>query len=126
MEKGCDNCDNCVHPKEKFEGKSDILLCLKTILAVQEKFKLEHIAHVLSGIANSAVKTYNHHNSEYFGAGKDKDVKFWNAVLRQALIGRLLNKDIENYGLLGLTDAGHEFIKKPYSMMLTKDRSWVS
>ena len=124
MEKGCDNCDNCVHPKEKFEGKSDILLCLKTILAVQEKFKLEHIAHVLSGIANSAVKTYNHHNSEYFGAGKDKDVKFWNAVLRQALIGRLLNKDIENYGLLGLTDAGHEFIKKPYSMMLTKDHDF--
>ncbi|MCD4711595.1 MAG: HRDC domain-containing protein, partial [Bacteroidales bacterium] len=124
MDEGCDNCDNCLHPKERFEGKADILLSLKAILGVQEKFKSEHIANVLSGIANSAVKTYNHHHSEYFGAGKEKDVKFWNAVLRQALIAGLITKDIENYGLLRLKKAGHEFIKKPYSMMLTRDHDF--
>jgi ATP-dependent DNA helicase RecQ len=124
MDKGCDNCDNCLHPKEKFEGKNEVLLALKAILGVQEKFKSEHIAHVLSGIANSAVKTYNHHHSEYFGAGKEKDVKFWNAVLRQALVAGFITKDIENYGLLKMTDAGHEFIKKPYSMMLTQDHDF--
>jgi len=124
MDEGCDNCDNCLHPKEKFEGKEYILLSLKAILAVQEKFKSEHIANVLSGNANSAVKTYNHHHSEYFGAGKEKDVKFWNAVLRQALIAGLITKDIENYGLLRLTDSGHEFIKKPYSIMLTQDHDF--
>jgi len=124
MDEGCDNCDNCLHPKEKFEGKEYILLSLKAILAVQEKFKSEHIANVLSGIANSAVKTYNHHHSEYFGAGKEKDVKFWNAVLRQALIAGLITKDIENYGLLRLTDSGHEFIKKPFSIMLTQDHDF--
>ena len=124
MEEGCDNCDNCLHPKERFEGKEDVLLGLKSILAVQEKFKSEHIATVLSGIANSAVKTYNHHHSEYFGAGKDKDVKYWNAVLRQALIAGFITKDIENYGLLMLTEAGHAFIKKPYSMMLTQDHDF--
>jgi ATP-dependent DNA helicase RecQ len=124
MDEGCDNCDNCLHPKEKFEGKEYILLSLKAILAVQEKFKSEHVANVLSGIANSAVKTYNHHHSKYFGAGKEKDVKFWNAVLRQALIDGLIAKDIENYGLLRLTDAGHEFIKKPYSKMLTQDHDF--
>ena len=124
MEEGCDNCDNCLHPKEKFEGKADVLLCLKSVIAVQEKFKSEHIANVLSGIANSAVKTYNHHESEYFGAGKDKDAKYWNAVLRQALIAGFITKDIENYGLLWLTEAGHAFIKKPYSMMLTQDHDF--
>jgi len=124
MEEGCDNCDNCLHPKERFEGKEDVLLGLKSILAVQEKFKSEHIATVLSGIANSAVKTYNHHHSEYFGAGKDKDVKYWNAVLRQALIAGFITKDIENYGLLMLTEAGHAFIKKPYSMMLIQDHDF--
>ena len=124
MEEGCDNCDNCLHPKEKFEGKADVLLSLKAVLGVQEKFKSEHIASILSGIANSAVKTYNHHHSEYFGAGKDKDVKYWNAVLRQALIARFITKDIENYGLLMLTEAGHAFIKKPYSMMLTQDHDF--
>jgi ATP-dependent DNA helicase RecQ len=126
MKEACDNCDNCLHPKEKFEGKTDILLSLKAILGVQEKFKSEHIANVLSGVANSAVKTYNHHHSEYFGAGKEKGVKFWNAVLRQALVAGFITKDIENYGLLKLTEAGHAFLKKPYSMMLTQDHDFDS
>ena len=124
MKESCDNCDNCLHPKEKFEGKTYMLLGLKAILGVQEKFKSEHIAHVLSGVANSAVKTYNHHESEYFGAGKEKDIKFWNAVLRQALVAGFITKDIENYGLLKLTDAGREYIKKPYSIMLTHDHDF--
>jgi ATP-dependent DNA helicase RecQ len=93
-------------------------------LGVQEKFKSEHIANILSGNANSAVKTYKHHHSEYFGAGKEKDVKFWNAVLRQALVAGFITKDIENYGLLKMTEAGHAFIKKPYSMMLTQDHDF--
>ena len=124
MKENCDNCDNCLHPKEKFEGKTYIILGLQAILGVQEKFKSEHIAHVLSGIANSAVKTYNHHHSEYFGAGKEKDIKFWNAVLRQALVAGFITKDIENYGLLKMTAAGHEYIKKPYSIMLTHDHDF--
>ena len=124
MKERCDNCDNCLHPKEKFEGKSFLVLGLKAVLGVQEKFKSEHIAYVLAGVANSAVKTYNHHESEYFGAGKEKDIKFWNAVLRQALVAGLITKDIEKYGLLKLTDAGHEYIKKPYSIMLTQDHDF--
>lgn len=124
LDAGCDNCDNCLHPKEKFEGKLFLVLGLKAIIGVQEKFKSEHIANILSGIANSAVKTYNHHLSEYFGAGKEKDVKFWNAVLRQGLIAGFITKDIENYGLLKMTDAGHEFIKNPISTMLTQDHDF--
>jgi ATP-dependent DNA helicase RecQ len=124
MDSLCDNCDNCLHPKEKFEGKSQILLSLKAILGVKEKFKSEHIANVLAGVANSAVKTYKHHHSEFFGAGKDRDNRFWNAVLRQALVAGLITKDIENYGLLKLTEAGHSFIKEPQSMMLTQDHDF--
>ena len=124
MEDGCNNCDNCLHPKEKFEGKSYLILSLKAILAVREKFKAEHVANILSGDATSAVKTYKHHHSEYFGAGKEKDAKFWNAVLRQALVAGLITKDIENYGLLKLTQAGHDFLKEPYSIMLTQDHDF--
>ncbi len=124
MKENCDNCDNCLHPKEKFEGKPFMLLGLKAIIGVQEKFKSEHIAHVLSGIANSAVKTYNHDQSEFFGFGKEKDIKFWNAVLRQALVAGFITKDIENYGLLKMTKAGHEYIEKPYSIMLTHDHDF--
>ncbi len=124
MEENCNNCDNCLHPKEKFEGKGYLVLALKTILGVQERFKPEHIANVLAGNATSAVKSYKHHHNEYFGAGKEKDNKFWNAVLRQALIARLVYKDIENYGLLKLSDKGKEYLKNPYSIMLTQDHDY--
>ncbi|HKK62629.1 MAG TPA: DNA helicase RecQ [Bacteroidales bacterium] len=124
MEENCNHCDNCLHPKEKFEGKDYIELALKAILGVQEKFKPEHVADVLAGKASSTVKSYEHHKNEFFGAGKEKDNKFWNAVLRQTLIARLVYKDIENYGLLKLSDKGREFIKNPYSIMLTQDHDY--
>ncbi len=124
MEEDCGNCDNCLHPKEKFEGKEYIVLSLKAILGVQERFKPEHIASILAGHATSAVKSYKHHHNEFFGAGKEKDTKFWNAVLRQTLIARLVFKDIENYGLLKLSDKGKEYLKNPYSIMLTHDHDY--
>jgi ATP-dependent DNA helicase RecQ len=124
MEGQCDNCDNCLHPKEKFEGKSYLVLSLKAILGVKEKFKSEHIANVLSGTATSAVKTYNHHHSEFFGAGNERDIRFWNAILRQALVAGFITKDIENYGLLKLTEAGHEYLKAPHTIMLTQDHDF--
>ncbi|MEX0987175.1 MAG: DNA helicase RecQ [Bacteroidales bacterium] len=124
MEENCGNCDNCLHPKEKFEGKAYLVLALKTILGVQERFKPEHIANVLAGEATSAVKSYKHHHNEFFGAGQEKDVKFWNAVLRQALIARLVYKDIENYGLLKLSEKGKEYLKNPFSIMLTQDHDY--
>jgi len=124
MKEDCGNCDNCLHPKEKFEGKDYIVLALKTILGVQERFKPEHIADVLSGMATSAIKTYKHHHSEFFGAGDEKDSKFWNAVLRQTLVARFVFKDIENYGLLKLSDLGKEYLKKPFSIMLTHDHDY--
>jgi ATP-dependent DNA helicase RecQ len=124
MEENCGNCDNCLHPKEKFEGKEYIVLALKSILAVQERFKAEHIANVLAGNATSAVKSYKHHHNEFFGAGSEKDNKFWNAVIRQSLISRLIYKDIENYGLLKLSEKGNEYLKNPYSIMLTEDHDY--
>ncbi len=124
MKENCGNCDNCLHPKEKFEGKEFIVLALKTILGVQERFKAEHIANILSGTATSAVKTYKHHHSEFFGAGDEKDSKFWNAVLRQALVARFIFKDIENYGLLKLSKEGKEYIDAPYSILLTHDHDY--
>ncbi len=124
MEENCGNCDNCLHPKEKFEGKEYLILALKSILGVRERFKPEHIANVLAGNATSAVKSFKHHHNEFFGAGKEKDYKFWNAVFRQALIARLIYKDIENYGLLKLSDKGKEYLKNPYSIMLTQDHDY--
>ena len=121
----CEACDNCLHPKDQFEGSEAVVNVLETVLAVKEKFKADHIAHILSGKVTSAVKSYKHNKLEYFGIGEDKDEKFWNMVIRQALIAKLLAKDIENYGLLKVTPKGMEFSEKPTSFMLAEDHDYA-
>ena len=120
----CDNCDNCLNPKEEIEGKEYIAKALGVIKAVKEKFKADHIAQILAGEASSSVKSYKHHKINVFGSGRDKEVKFWNAVLRQSLVSHFITKDIENYGLLKLTEAGREYMKNPVSRMITQDHDY--
>src|SRR6056297_945317 len=96
----CGNCDNCLNPKEQFEAKDEVVRALKAILEVNEKYKAEHITNILIGKKTAAVKSFKHYNLECFGLGKDHDEKYWNAVFRQSMIAGLINKDIENYGLL--------------------------
>jgi len=124
MKGRCDNCDNCLHPKEEIEGKDYILQALEVTQAVKEKFKAEHIAQILAGDASSSVKSYKHHKIPEFGSGSEKDTKFWNAVLRQCLVAHFITKDIENYGLLKLTDTGRKFMKAPVSWKITHDHDY--
>jgi ATP-dependent DNA helicase RecQ len=97
---------------------------LEVILEVKEKFKSDHVANVLSGNADSAIKAYKHHKLEVFGSGSEKDPKFWNSVIRQGLVAHFIQKDIENYGLLRLTPEGHEFLKNPYPILLCEDHTY--
>lgn len=123
-EENCQNCDNCMHPKKKFEGKQYVQLVLETVLAVKQQFKNKHVINIIIGKNSATIKSYKHNKLPEFGKGAAKEEKFWNAVIRQALIERLLTKDIENYGLLKVSPEGLEFLKNPYSMMLMDDRDY--
>lgn len=121
----CEACDNCLHPKAQFEGSEAVVNALETVLAVKEKFKADHISNILAGKVTSAIKSYKHHKLEMFGVGEEKDEKYWNMVIRQALIARFLTKDIENYGLLKITEKGMNFLEKPTSFMLAEDHDYA-
>ncbi len=123
-EENCETCDNCRHPKAQFEGDQYLVTLLGAVIELQEKFKGEHVANFLTGNADSAIKSYKHHKLEMFGAGEEKDARFWNMVVRQALVAGLLQKEIENYGLLKVTPKGHEFLEEPYSIMLLQDHEY--
>lgn len=123
-EENCNCCDNCLNPKTQFEGKEYLLMLLETILMVKEKFKGEHVANILLGNNTTAIKSYKHNKLETFGEGAEKDIRFWNAIIRQALVMRFIQKDIENYGLLLLTEKGHEYMKAPHDVMFTQDHDY--
>jgi ATP-dependent DNA helicase RecQ len=120
----CGNCDNCLNPKEQTEAKDEVVRALKTILEVNEKYKGDHIANILIGNKTAAIKSFKHYTLKSFGSGKDHDERYWNAVFRQSMIKGLINKDIENYGLLKVTPKGHEFLEKPTSFMLVKNHEY--
>ena len=110
-EDNCGNCDNCLNPKKQVEAKDQLCAVLETIIALKEKFKAEYVIDVLLGKETSQILSYQHEDLEVFGSGQGEDERTWNAVIRQALIAGYIGKDIENYGLLKVTKAGHAFLK---------------
>ena len=121
----CGCCDNCLYPKEQFDGQKDMLNVMELILSLKENFKTEHLADILAGVSNSIIKSYNHHKHPLFGIGRDKGQRFWAAVIRQGLVLHLLDKDIDRYGLINITAKGMEFRRMPYPIMLTEQRSFA-
>ncbi|MEM9052187.1 MAG: DNA helicase RecQ [Bacteroidota bacterium] len=117
-------CDNCRHPKEKFEGKDQVKQLLECVKESKQRHKGNHLINILMGTETAEVKTYKDDQLSCFGSGQEKDDKFWNAVVRQSTIHNLLSKEIESYGILKLTDKGEEFIKKPYSVELLKENDY--
>jgi ATP-dependent DNA helicase RecQ len=126
-EQNCNGmCDNCRHPRQRFEAKEDLELAIECILEIREKHKIKDVINVLMGTLTATAKTYKHNNLECWGKGvdHDKDDRFWQAVLRQAIVNGFITKDIENYGLLKVSEKGKSFLKKPYSIKFTLDHDF--
>ena len=123
-EKDCGFCDNCVNPKEKFEAQEEVVLALKTVVLTEQRFGIDHIAAVLVGLNNQYVVSYGHNQLEVFAKGKDHDIQYWNSVVRQVLLSEYLEKDIENFGVLKITQKGLDFIQNPHSIQLCKDHNF--
>jgi ATP-dependent DNA helicase RecQ len=123
-EEDCGNCDNCLNPKKQVEAKELLMSVLETVEMLNNKFKADHIIHILQGKRTSEIISYEHDELEMFGTGKDEDEKTWNTVIRQAMIAGYLDKDIENYGLLKFTPAGKKYLDNPTSFKITKDNDF--
>ena len=121
----CGCCDNCLHPKPRVETKEEMVYVLETIVAMKQAFKAQEIVDVIMGRSNTHTRTYKHHLLEQFGKGTDRDELYWKAVIRGALIEKLLVKEVEQFGILKLTPNGFRYIKNPYSMMIPCDHDYT-
>lgn len=116
--KGCGNCDNCLNPKEKVEAKAGAVTVLKVVRALDERFPVEYVIHILMGKGTPQVQMFRHDNLDVFGSGKENEPHYWNSLVRQMLLEGLIAKDIEEYGLLKFTKKGEAFLKKPASFKI--------
>lgn len=117
----CQNCDNCLHPKERIEASAALVVVLKAVLAVKENFRTPYIIDFIKGRGTDDIVSHSHDKLEEFGAGEDMDEKLWNPVIRHAMLAGFVKKDVESYGLLKVTAAGKRYLKNPSPFMVVKD-----
>jgi len=117
-DKNCGNCDNCKSPKDKIESKTDVVKALKVIRDLDERFTTDYTVNMIMGKLTPQITMYRHENRPVFGIGKDKESHFWNSLIRQMLLENLIRKDIEEYGLLKITEKGEQFVLKPTSFKI--------
>lgn len=122
-EENCHNCDNCKHPKPKMNASEQIVLALEVIQTVKQQFKEEHIVDIIVGNKTTSITKFKHNELKQFGEGEEFDEKFWSNIIRLAIFDNLIFKDIENYGLLRLTEKGEKYMLNPYSIMSIKPAS---
>ncbi|MFI5171386.1 MAG: DNA helicase RecQ [Chitinophagales bacterium] len=123
-QENCGSCDNCLKPKEKIEGKDFVQNALKVVNAVNENHHIPYLVDLLVGKKTTENQNYRHEQLDVFGIGKEKDDHFWNSILRQCLLNEFVYKDIEQYGLIRLTQKGRDFIKHPFSVMISLNHDY--
>jgi ATP-dependent DNA helicase RecQ len=125
-EKNCGMCDNCVHPRERFDGMNYVLLVIQAVKQTNERFGLNHLVNVIRGLEDEYVKSYGHFDLAVYGKGAEEDADFWKSVIRQTLIFQYLEKDIDNIGALKVTSRGQQFLKNPQPIELAKDHDFTT
>ncbi len=122
----CGNCDNCLHPKTRVEARDSLLNILEVMQTVAAPFKAEHIIDVVRGRVTADIKSYGHQELEIFGIDSDHDSRYYMTVVRQAIMDGYIWRDIENFGLLSITEAGTEFLQHPHSFKISEDNDLSS
>lgn len=120
----CGHCDNCVHPKERIEGKEPLKMILQAINTLKGDFRSEYIIDFVRGNNTDDILSHHHDELDNFGIGEDLPEKIWNPVIRQALIAGYIKKEVENYGLLRVTKEGLRYLKNPTSFLIVEDKDF--
>lgn len=113
--------DNAINPKKKHEAEIELKMLLEVVVKTYQKYKAKELVNTLTGKINAQLKSHKTDEQPFFGCGKEHDGKYWMALIRQALVARYINKEIEQYGVIKITDKGTDFIGNPSSFMMTED-----
>ncbi len=122
----CGSCDNCVHPRERYDGTEAVKTVLEATRQTNERFGLDHLINVIRGTEDEYVRSYGHFDLPIYGVGGSEGEDHWKSVIRQALIYQYLEKDIDNIGVLKLTEKGKKFLTKPHAIELARDHDFTT
>ena len=121
---GGDMDDNMRFPKKQVEAQNELEKLLNAVLQTKEKFKSKELVKTLKGETNALIISHKIQDLEIFGSGATQDKSYWMALIRQALVAGFLNKEIETYGIIRITDKGRNFLNSPQSFKMTEDHKY--
>ncbi len=117
-------CDSCRHPKDRIDVTTEMQQALSAVDSLKENYGIKILIDFLTGKSTKDMVDFKHDQLPLFAVGKEKDNNFWSSVLRQGLLNDFVYKDIENYGLFRLTDAGRAYIKKPHKIEIPLNHNY--
>lgn len=119
-EEDCGNCDNCLHPKKRIDASEELIAVLEAIAAVEEKYRAEYMVNYLIGRPTDEIRQKGHDEMEEYGTLKHSDEKQVGEIIQQAVVSGYIERDLENYGILKLTDSGREYMKNPGKFVIVE------
>ena len=121
---GADMDDNVRNPKVKIEAQNNVKKLLEVVRDTKYLYKSKEVVFTLIGRVNATIKAHRTDSQTFFGCGSDQEERYWMALIRQVLVDGLLTKDIETYGIIKVSDKGHEYLKNPTSFMMSEDHEY--
>ncbi len=121
-----EQCDNCRHPKPTVRVKDEVVMALGLVRDLPGRFRIRHFVDILSGRASRDIAHYKHHQLDIFGKGKAQGPLFWNSLYRYLLVHGYLEKEIENYGTLHLTENARQYLTHPVELEIAINRDMES
>lgn len=117
-------CDNCKTPKERLNVQTEMVQALSAILELKENYLMKTIVDFLRGNETKEMRDFHFNRSHNFGIGDERDENFWTSVIRHAIMNNLAYKEIEEFGILKVTEKGREYIRSPYPIQITINHNY--
>lgn len=124
LQVSCDGCDNCLEPRETFDGTVHAQKFLSCVYRIHAKhgfgFGLNHIVDVLCGADTEPIRQRGHHELSTYGIGRDLKRNQWQAIGRELTRLNLVECSPGKFATLSLTSSGRDVLRERSPITLTK------
>jgi ATP-dependent DNA helicase RecQ len=121
---GCGACDNCLSPRETFDGTLAAQKFLSCVYRIREKngfgAGLNHVVEVLIGADTEKIRKWDHARLTTYGIGKEHSRPEWAAIGRELVHLGFLRQTSGKFSVLELMNEGRAALKERKKISLTK------
>jgi ATP-dependent DNA helicase RecQ len=123
-DKNCGACDNCLEPKETFDGTEAAQKFLACLYRIREKsgfgFGLNHVVEVLTGADTEAIRKWGHDQVSTHGIGDGFGRDEWKAIGRELMRLGYARLTPGRMSVVELTQEGSDWLRSKEPLRLTR------